>query len=64
MYDFRFYQTCTKKTQLVLFFGKVSQNFDVKKKMISTYANDFFMKKMTQTCQISKKNKFQIARFL
>jgi hypothetical protein len=46
------------------FLGKFSQNFDLKKKMISTYANDFFMKKMTQICQISKKNNNQIARFL
>jgi hypothetical protein len=27
------------------FFGAVSENFDVKKTMISTYANDFFMGK-------------------
>jgi hypothetical protein len=33
-----------KKTQLVFFLGKISQNFDLKKKMISTYAYDFFMK--------------------
>jgi len=26
------------------FFGKISQNFDLKKKMISTHAYDFFMK--------------------
>jgi hypothetical protein len=64
MYDFRVFQACMKKTQLVILWGKFSQNFDLKKKMILTYANDFFMKKMTQICQISKKNNNQIARFL
>jgi hypothetical protein len=63
MYDFRFYQACMKKTQLVLFFAKFHKILTWKR-MISIYAKDFFMKKKTQICQISKKNNIQIATFL
>ncbi len=64
MYDFRFYQWKYKKNPTNSFFGKVSQNFDVKKKMISTYANDFFMGKNDPSLWDFKDKYIQIATFL
>ncbi len=43
--------------------GEFSPNFALKI-MISTYTKDFSWKEMTQICQILKRKKFQISKFL
>jgi hypothetical protein len=48
----------------VSFIGKFSPKLNDLKNMIVTYTKDFFSLKMDQICQISKKRKIQIAKFL